>query len=64
MQEVVHEDTAEVDVERDISTEKKFEVEISKGEETVDKELRRLEMDAPVEQDALLEDMKKEISSL
>jgi hypothetical protein len=36
---VVHEDTAEAEVERDISTEKKFEVEISKGGETVDEEL-------------------------
>ena len=47
MQEVVHEDAAESEVEWDISTEKKFEAEISKGGETVDEELANLNWTPP-----------------
>lgn len=43
-----HEDTAEAEVEQDISTEKKFEVGISKGGERVDEELTNVPVEGDV----------------
>ena len=45
---VGHEDTAEAEVEQDISTEKKFEVGISKGGERVDEELTNVPVEGDV----------------